>query len=130
MEQEGSRCVLTAHGGPFVVSLGMILMLQLLVDNQDTHLMVRDAGRLLQSLRKCLNWTFFFYFLGAFALSREYQTNIWPPVIRNLTCMGNESSLFNCTYSLVDNNRACAYYASIICQGKSTLASVIVIIIK
>ena len=50
LEQEGLRCVLTAHGGPFVVTLGMTSLLQLPVDNQDTHLMVRYAGGLLQSL--------------------------------------------------------------------------------
>lgn len=33
--------MLTAHGGPFVVARGMTLMLQLPVDNQDTHHMVR-----------------------------------------------------------------------------------------
>ena len=41
MEQEGLKYVLTARGGPFVVTRGMTSMLQLPVDNQDTHLMVR-----------------------------------------------------------------------------------------
>ena len=74
-----------------------------------------------------------FIILGTFALYRDYQTNTWPPVIHDLACMGNETSLFDCAYSLVDTGRACGYDASVICQGKyleSAVASIIIIIIS
>ena len=35
-----------------------------------------------------------------------------------ITCSGEETSLWNCSYSLSDIGVACGYDAAVVCQGK------------
>ena len=57
-------------------------------------------------------------FVGSVALLGGYDTNEWPPVMYDIICTGEETSLWNCSYSLTDNREACRYDASAICRGK------------
>ena len=110
---EELRCVLTARGVRFAPTLGMISMLQLLAERPDTHLMVSypvSTSRVLFILM--------LYFIGSVALFGGYDTNEWPPLIYDITCTGEETSLWNCSYSLTDNGGTCGYDASAICRGK------------
>ena len=56
-------------------------------------------------------------FTGSIALFRGYDTNVWPTSIYSITCSGEETSLWDCSYSIFDNGVACGYDASVICQG-------------
>ena len=58
------------------------------------------------------------YFVGSVALLGGYDTNEWPPVMYDITCTGEETSLWNCSYNLTDNGGTCRYDASVICRGK------------
>ena len=55
---------------------------------------------------------------GTLALYREYQTNTWPPIVYNISCLGNEASLFDCAHSLMGSGGACGYDASVVCRGE------------
>ena len=59
LEKEGLRFVLTAHGGLFVATVGMMWMLQLPVDKLDTHLMVRYSSRIMMNSSLLDAWTYF-----------------------------------------------------------------------
>ena len=62
---------------------------------------------------------------GSFATSgSQYETSTWPPVFYDITCTGEESSLWDCAYSTSDAGRACGFDAAATCQGNSTVALV------
>ena len=59
--------------------------------------------------------------IGAVAKTSFYTESVLPHVIFNMSCNGNEDSIFNCTYSTELPSESNCYSfedASVICQGK------------
>ena len=62
----------------------------------------------------------FYYILGAIAKTTFYTDPILPHTIFNMSCTGNEDTLFDCVHSeVVSVGSNCYSYedASVICQG-------------
>ena len=60
------------------------------------------------------------YYTGAIAKTLFYYETVLPHVIFNMSCNGNEDSLYNCTYSNeLPSGSTCYSFedASVICQG-------------
>ena len=107
------------HGVQFAVTLGTILTLLLRADNLDILLMVIDN----YYAAKChlLSHTCLCLILGSIALYGGYNTNVWPSIVHDITCSGEETSIFDCAYSLTSNGGTCGSDASVICQGMNNI---------
>ena len=69
----------------------------------------------------CLVWLVHYcYILGAIAKASFYTESILPHTMFNISCTGNENTLFDCVYSeVVSVGSKCNSYedARVICQG-------------
>ena len=59
---------------------------------------------------------------GSIALLNGYDTNVWPTVMYDVSCSGDETSLWNCSYSVLENGVDCDHDASVTCKGNHTEA--------
>ena len=90
-------------------------------NNLDASVACREFGYspygLIYSNYFVLTETMFTNSTGSIALFGGYDTNAWPTVMYGIACSGEETSLWNCSYSLFDIGVACGYDAAVICQG-------------
>ena len=64
---------------------------------------------------------------GAIAKTSFYEESILPHVMFNMSCTGNEGTIFNCSYSTkLPSGSDChsTEDASVICQGKIIVVSI------
>ena len=106
------KCVLVKFGLLYVVTTGTMKMLQLLVGNWDTHLMV------IQNI-----YTRLFilqFFKGAIPLTSYFTDYDWSYGILDPNCTGLESNIWNCSHNEAIDSNTCTGYddAGVICQSK------------
>ena len=81
-----------------------------------------ESDVLLISLCSLLIQALYYIIIGSFATSGSvYETSTWPPVVHDITCTGQEASLWNCSYSLSSSGQACGFDAAVVCQGRFQL---------
>ena len=60
------------------------------------------------------------YILGSFATSGSaYETSTWPTLVYDITCIGDETTLLDCSYSLSSTAQTCGRDAAVVCQGNN-----------
>ena len=71
------------------------------------------------------------YLPGATVIKNLYINYEWPNAFYELHCYGNESSIWDCSYVISDDDSSCAQSddAAVLCMGMCLIHDVIIIII-